>query len=164
VKNLRVKGLARPDETRDALSPQIDVDTLAMNAAQTVVQGLAGAAAKGLGERLASFFTRHRKGSEAASTEIQRLEETEHELAGTSPDKLQERSGELEARWRRRFLVFLEDHPDAVTELDDLVRDWAASHPSLSPTSPASMTARGGDNAVVIQSGRDTNLGGSVQR
>jgi hypothetical protein len=146
------------------LSSQIDIETLAASAAQTVVQGLAGAAAKGLRERLASFFSRHRKGREAASAEIERLEETGHILASTSPDKLRELADELEARWRRRLLVFLEDYPDAARELDDLVRNWAALHSSPSPSSTASMTATGGDNAVVIQSGRDTSLGGGVQR
>lgn len=145
------------------MSP-IDVDTLAASAAQTIVQGLAGAAAKGLGERLTSFFTRHRKSREAASADIERLEETEHELAGTSADKLPDRADELEARWRRRFLVFLEDCPDAVKDLDELVREWAAAHPSPSLSSTGSMTSRAGDNAVIIQSGRDTNMGGGVQR
>lgn len=146
------------------MSLQIEVETLAVNAAQTVVQGLAGATAKGLGERLAALFARHRKGREAASTEIERLEETEQELTRTPPDQLPQLTDQLEARWRRRFIVFLEDYPDAVRELDDLVRDWAALHPSPSPAPAGSMTSTAGDNAVIIQSGRDTNLGGGVQR
>ncbi|TDD40843.1 hypothetical protein [Saccharopolyspora elongata] len=145
------------------MDPSIDVGSLASEAAQVVVTGLVGSAGAALRARLVKLFTRGDADQEQQSAEVRKLDETGRQLETVSEEEREELSRQLEPNWQRRLMVFLEDHPDAAEELAALVQDFS-NNDEDSPQRSGPMFASGGDNAVVIQSGRDTRFGGGLQR
>lgn len=143
------------------MDPNIDLGALADDAAQVVVKGVVSSAAVALRDRLARLFTRGDTEQEERSTELRRLDETGAELEAAANEDRDALSQRLVLSWRRRLMVFLEDHPDAAEELRRIVAEFA---PDKGSTRTGSMSATGGDNSVVILSGRDTRLEGGLQR
>jgi hypothetical protein len=143
------------------VDPNIDLGALADDAAQVVVKGVVSSAAVALRDRLARLFTRGDTEQEERSAELRRLDETSTELEAAANEDRDALSQRLVLSWRRRLMVFLEDHPDAAEELHRIVAEFS---PDKGSTRTGSMSATGGDNSVVILSGRDTRLEGGLQR
>jgi hypothetical protein len=85
-----------------------------------------------------------------------RLEETREQLAATAPAERERTQAVLAGQWQTRFADLLADYPEAVGELDALVREIKASFPAAADHSAAAgrdMIARadrGGAAAIVV--------------
>lgn len=134
----------------------LDLTALVQAAAQTVVEGLAGGAAQALRKQLVRLFTRGQPENAEQSPEVRRLEETALRLEETSDRNTEEQ--ELLTSWKARLVVFLEDHPDAVEELAEIVNEHRPAQPEASYPY-GSLIANVGDGGIAIQAGRD-NSGG----
>lgn len=144
------------------MDPNIDLGALANDAAQVVVKGVVSGAAAALRDRLTRLFTRGDTEQEERSLELRKLDETVLQIEAAAHEEREAVSQRFVSSWQRRLMVFLEDHPDAAEELSRIVAEFTTETDSSTRT--GSMSATGGDNSVVILSGRDTRLEGGLQR
>ncbi|MFC9250393.1 hypothetical protein [Amycolatopsis thailandensis] len=144
------------------MDPNFDLGALTEQAAQVVVKGFLTGAATALRDRLVQLFTRGNS-TEEPTVEERRLDEMSKQLEAASDDEQHNVAERLTTSWQRRLLVFLEDHPEAAEELQQIVADFAPDEDEEA-TKPRSVSAAAGDNSIVIASGRNTNIKGGVQR
>ncbi|WP_370934549.1 hypothetical protein [Amycolatopsis sp. cg13] len=144
------------------MDPNFDLGALTEQAAQVVVKGFMTGAATALRDRLVQLFTRG-KSTEEPTAEERRLDETSNQLEAASDDERHDVAEQLATSWSRRLLVFLEDHPEAAEELQQIIAEFAPDEDEEA-SRPRSVSANAGDNSIVIASGRNTNIKGGVQR
>jgi hypothetical protein len=103
----------------------MDIDALAVLAANTVVAAAATDAFEGLRARIGRVF-----GRDQPDPGIQRrLDTTRQRLAGAAPGDLDGTRAAQARQWATRFADLLADHPEAAAELRALLAELSAAPP-----------------------------------
>lgn len=103
----------------------MDVDALAMLAANTVVVTAATDAFEELRARVARLFGRDKQGAAAE----RRLDATRQQLATAVPGDLEAMRAAQARQWETRFADLLADYPEAAGELQALLAELEAVIP-----------------------------------
>lgn len=120
----------------------MDIDALAVLAANTVVAAAVTDAYAGLRARMGRVFGRDRPDPSVQ----RRLDTTRQRLAAAAPGDLDGARATQARQWETRFADLLAEHPEAVRELRELLADFSAGPPAAggNVTNTVSGTVRGG--------------------
>jgi beta-phosphoglucomutase-like phosphatase (HAD superfamily) len=124
--------------------------SLASLAARTIVTAVATDAWTSMKSGVARLLSRDDPAR--AGVAERRLEQTREELAGVPATELEQAQAQLAAAWQTRLLDLLEEHPEIVAELRELVEHVQDKLP------PGAVSAAGGG----VAAGRDVTITASV--